>query len=298
MKPEAHKEPMNKTARVILIALFLISLQLIIGITLIKPLILTWGATDQEISMSMPGDHLAPFISSTRSITIDAPTSDVWDWVIQLGADRGGFYSYAFIEKPLGYQYRARNRIVPEFKDMPVGRIVRGSLDPSESVIRYSWPVVAVEPMKSFVLKGWGCFMLNPIDSEHTRLIVRTHGRPLSSWTDHLKYFFMMPLHYLMERRMLIGIKARAEAGPGMPMSSTADIIWFLGIFLSLIGIIGLLIVTESPKVRLLTILYGILWLWILFIPDPIPTYSMILFLVLMVNFAWLFKTRKRHPPK
>jgi hypothetical protein len=57
------------------------------------------------------------------------------------------------------------------------------------------------------------------IDPEHTRLIVRTHGRPLSSWTDNLEYFFIMPLHYLMERRMLMGIKARAEAGPGLPIS-------------------------------------------------------------------------------
>ena len=281
---------MKKTIKIALILLCILSLQLIIGITVIKPRIFTWGAGDQEISMSMPGDHLAPFISSTRGITIDAPISDVWNWVIQLGADRGGFYSYGFIEKALGYHYRGQNRITPEFKDMPVGRIVRASLDQSESVIQYGWPVVAVDPGKSFVLKGWGCFFLNPIDPEHTRLMVRTHGRPLSSWTDHLEYFFMMPLHYLMERRMLMGIKARAEAGPGMPISDTADIMWFLGIFLSLISIIGLLMIANSPKLQLLTILYGILWLWILFIPDPIPAYSMILLLALMINLGWLLR--------
>lgn len=285
---------MNKVIRFILIILSILCLQLIIGITVIKPLIFTWGSTDQEVTMSMPGDHLVPFISSTRSITINAPISEVWDWLIQLGADRGGFYSYWFIEKPLGYKYREQNHIEPEFKDMKVGRIIRASLDQSKSVIEYSFPVVAVDPGKSFVLKSWGCFLLNEIDPKQTRMIVRTHGQPLSSLANHLEYFFMMPLHYLMERRMLMGIKARAEAGPGMPFSSTADILWFMGICLSLISIIGLLLVNQQLKVGLLTLLYSILWLWVLFILDPVPTYSMVLFIVLMLNFGWLFKKRTR----
>jgi hypothetical protein len=107
-----------------------------------------------------------------------------------------------------------------------------------------------------------------------------------------------MPMHYLMERRMLIGIKARAEAGRGRPFSSTADIMWFIGICLSRIGIIGLLIVNQSLKVGLLAALYSILWLWILFILDPVPTYSMLLFIILIIHLGWLFKTRKRNAPE
>ena len=129
-----------------LAVLCIICIQLIIGITVIKPLIFTWGSTDQEVTMPMPGDHLAPFISSTRSITINAPISQVWDWLIQLGADRGGFYSYWFIEKPLGYKYRVQDRIEPEFKEMKVGRIIKASLDQSKSVIDYGFPVVEVDP--------------------------------------------------------------------------------------------------------------------------------------------------------
>ena len=138
----------------------------------------------------MPGDHPAPFISSTRSITINAPISEVWDWVIQLGADRGGFYSYWFIERPLGYKYREKNRVEAEFKDMEVGRVIKASIDPSMSFIEYNFPVIAVDPGKSFVLKNWGCFLLNAIDSTRTRLIVRTHGQSLTNWKDHLTYFF------------------------------------------------------------------------------------------------------------
>jgi hypothetical protein len=279
---------MNGKLRVGLLILLILGLQTVIGIVFIKPYIFTWGATDQEVSMSMPGDHLAPFISSTRSITINAPISDVWDWVIQLGADRGGFFSYWFIEKPLGYKYRTQHRIEPEFKDMNVGRMIISSLDPSKSVIKYSWPVVAVDPGRSFVLKGWGCFLLNKIGPGQTRLIVRTHGRPLLSWTDHLAYFFMMPLHYLMERRMLMGIKDRAEAGAGLPFSSTPDILWFISIFLSFLSIIGLLIISKSIQVDLIVIFYSVLWLLTLFIIYPIPIYSTILLIILIINLAWL----------
>jgi len=286
---------MNKTIKFALIILGIILIQVMFCITVIKPLIFTWGSTGQEVTMPMPGDHLAPFISSTRSITINAPITEVWDWLIQLGADRGGFYSYWFIEKPLGYKYRDQERIKPEFKDMQVGRIIRASLDQGGSVIEYNFPVVAVNPGKSFVLKNWGCFLLTKIGPEHTRLIVRTHGKPLSHLGDYLEYFFMMPMHYLMERRMLLGIKARAETGPGLPFSSTADFIWFMGIGFSLISIIGLLILSRQPIVILLVSLYSTLWLWTLFIFDPFPIYSVALFMVLLINCIWLFKRRTKH---
>ena len=289
-KAKERLERMNKKVRLGLILLFILFLQFIVGIILIKPYISTWGSTEREVSMPMPGDHLAPVINSTRSITINAPISQVWDWLIQIGADRGGFYSYWFIEKPLGYKYRAQHRIEPEFKDMEVGRIISASMDQSMSVIKYNFPVIAVDPGKSFVLKNWGCFLLNEINPEQTRLVVRTHGKTLSHWTDQLE----MPLHYLMERRMLMGIKARAEAGPGKPFSSTKDIMWFLGICLSFLSIIVLLTLNNGIKVESFTILYAILWLLTLFILDPIPMYSMILLIILIVNLVWFFNKRKR----
>lgn len=278
---------MNKKLRFGLLILLIFGLQVAIGVVFIKPYIFTWGANDKEISMSMPGDHLAPFISSTRSISIEAPISDVWDWVIQLGADRGGFYSYWFIEKPLGYKYRETDRIEAKFKDMEVGRVIKASLDPSMSFIEYNFPVVAVDPGKSFVLKNWGCFLLNEVDSTRTRLIVRTHGQSLKGWTDYLDYFFMMPLHYLMERRMLIGIKLRSEVGPGEPFSSTTDILWFLGIFLSFFGIVVLLFTSKTIQSETVVVLYSVILLLILFIADIVPIYSIALLLVLFFNILW-----------
>jgi hypothetical protein len=283
---------MKKIKRLVILILLILGLQISIGVVFIKPNIFTWGATDQEVSMSMPGDHLAPFISSTRSVTINAPISDVWDWVIQLGADRGGFYSYWFIEKPLGYKYRETNRIEAKFKDFEVGRIIKASLDPSVSFIEYNFPVVAVDPGKSFVLKNWGCFLLNEIDSTRTRLIVRTHGQSLASWRDSLGYFLIMPLHYLMERRMLIGIKSRSEAGPGEPFSSITDISWFLGIFLSFFGIVVLLFTSKTIQSDLVVVSFSVIWLLILFIADPIPVFSMLLLLILIANILWRNKDK------
>ncbi|MBU2514946.1 hypothetical protein KJ966_26800 [bacterium] len=278
---------MNKILRLGLRILLILGLQIVIGVVFIKPYIITWGATDQEISMSMPGDHLAPFISSTRSITINAPISDVWDWVIQLGADRGGFYSYWFIEKPLGYKYRETNRIEPDFKDMEVGRIIKASLDPSMSFIEYNFPVVTVDPGKSFVLKNWGCFLLNEIDSTRTRLIVRTHGQSMTSLRDHIEYFFMMPLHYLMERRMLEGIKSRTEVGSGEPFSSTNDILWFLGMILSFCLIVVLFFTSKTIQSQSAVVLFSVILLLILFVADPIPIYSLSLLLLLVFNILW-----------
>lgn len=283
---------MNKKLRFGLLVLLIFGLQTVIGVVFIKPYIFTWGATDQEVSMAMPGDHLAPFISSTRGITINAPISDVWDWVIQLGADRGGFYSYWFIEKPLGYKFRKTNRVEAEFKDMEVGRVIKTSLNPSMSFIEYNFPVVSVDPGKSFVLKNWGCFLLNEIDSTRTRLIVRTHGQLLTTWTNYLDYFFMMPLHYLMERRMLIGIKSRSEAGPGEPLSSTNDILWFLGILLSFCGIVVFLFTSKTIQSESVAIVYSVIWLLILFVVDPIPKYSMALLLMLVINTLWQNKNK------
>jgi hypothetical protein len=98
----------------------------------------------------------------------------------------------------------------------------------------------------------------------------------------------MMPLHYLMERRMLMGIKVRAESGAGLPFSSTPDILWFISIFLSFLSIIGLLIISKSIQVDLIVIFYSVLWLLTLFIIYPIPIYSTILLIILIINLAWL----------
>lgn len=270
-----------------LILLLIFFIQLIVYIIFLQPLILTWGASENEKKMPLVGDNSAPYIRSTRAISINAPVSEVWKWLIQLGADRGGFFSYAFIEKALGYETRNADNIVPEFQEMKVGRIVPGSLDESKSIIKYNFPVVYVEPGTSFVLKGWGAFVLKKLNTKQTRLIVRTHGRELPDLMSKIGDFFETPLHYIMERRMLMGIKARAEAGSGVKLSSTLDILWLLGVALSGIGIFIIVLMGRGIQCVLLPVIYGIIWLWPLLVSEPKPIYSMILLFIVAVTMVW-----------
>jgi hypothetical protein len=270
-----------------LILTFIISLQIIVYAIFLRPIILTWGASENEVKMPLVGDSLAPYIISTRAITINTPISEVWKWLVQLGADRGGFFSYSFIEKALGYE-RRNGDIEPEFQDMKVGRIIPASLDESKSLIKYNFPVIAVEPGQSFVLKGWGAFVLKKINSKQTRLIVRTLGWELPNLKNIVGDFIWTPLHYIMERRMLMGFKAQAEAGAGVRLSSTSDNLWLLGVFLSGIGIAIMAFIGRDIQCTLLSAVYGIIWLWPLLIFDPRPKYSLILLLVVAVTTVWL----------
>ncbi len=181
----------------------------------------------------MIGDDNALTITSTRAILINAPKADVWKWLIQLGADRGGFFSYYFIERALGYTTRNQEKIKPEFKTMSVGDIVRGSINEESSIIPYNFRITRVEPENAFVLEGWGTFLLVAINDEQTRLIIRTQKTVVQNRWAKATNYIAIPLHFIMERRTLIGIKARSEAGENITLSSNNDLIWFFNIVFS-----------------------------------------------------------------
>jgi hypothetical protein len=265
----------------------IIILQLIIYVVFLTPIINTWGATKEEAKMTLIGDELAPTIVSTRAITIDVPIAQVWQWIIQLGADRGGFFSYTFIEKALGYESR-ENGTVPEFQNMEVGRIIPTSLDESKSLIKYHFPVRAVNPGESFVVENWGAFVLKKIDAHQTRLIVRTHGQELTTLTSKVESLLGMAAHYIMERRMLIGFKAHTEAGAGVHLSSTTDNFWLLGLFLSAIGITALIFLNGSMVSFVLAAIYSLIWLLTLLIFSPKPVFSASLLLIIVLTLVWI----------
>lgn len=180
----------------------------------IRPWHLRWGATDSEVKTSLPADDLVPNPTgeATHAITINAPVSEVWPWLVQIGQDRAGFYSYSWLENLFGCQLRNAERILPEFQHLRAGDSVR--LHPEVPPL----PVLICEPNKALVLGSnlshpgtWG-FFLKPIDGKTTRLIVR--GR--EQWRNNVLYslyyrVLFEPAHFVMERRMLLGIKERAE---------------------------------------------------------------------------------------
>lgn len=261
--------------------LIIILFQILIYHFFLRPIITTWGASKEEVSMPMDGDEKSLVTKSTRAISIFAKKADVWKWLIQLGADRSGFYSYSFIEKALGYKTRHQDFIRPEFKEINVGDIVRGSVDEKSSIMPYNFRVLEVQPEKTLILENWGTFSLKEIGNQKTRLVIRTRENKASSIYSKVFSYIMVALHYIMERRTLIGIKARVESGDGIQFSQTNDILWFLGIVLSEMLICSLTFIGHNIiQAFIFPLILSLIWLFSVFLFKPVPLYSVGLFVL------------------
>lgn len=188
---------------------------------ILRPWYLRWGTTAEEVRRPLPGDELVPQPKqmSTRSITLQASVAEIWPWLVQLGQGRGGLYSYDWLENLIGCDIHNAERIMPEFQDLKVGDKVR--LGP-EGYPFYT--VAAFEPGRALILRAgdphageppvdetW-TFFLDPIDAGTTRLIVRNRRDYPPSLANFVIWRVMTePAHFIMERKMLLGIKQRAE---------------------------------------------------------------------------------------
>jgi hypothetical protein len=184
-----------------------------------RPWHLYWGATDDEIERRLPGDDLVPTASSetTRAVTIEAPREEVWPWLVQLGQGRGGFYSYSWLENLAGADIHNVDRIVPELQELGVGDTIR--MAPDDYWLQSPLTTMTVEridPGRTLVLQGYDggtwTFHLDPIDAETTRFLVRGRTPANRSLVDRAVRYLVYELpHFVMERGMMRGIKARAE---------------------------------------------------------------------------------------
>jgi len=199
---------------------------------LFRPWAAQWGTTLQEVYATYPGDELipAPKGKSTHAITIHAPAAAIWPWLVQLGQGRGGFYSYDCLENLFGLNIHSANEVAPELQDLKVGDIVRmhaegGAqaviLNPERDLVMYADPdTQAGRPATMSGTPGSGpldfvstwALYLRPIDANNTRLIARSRG----DWNPNLQAGLMWgvvldPVAFIMSRKMLHGIKERAE---------------------------------------------------------------------------------------
>jgi hypothetical protein len=174
-----------------------------------------WGATPSDLSRVMAGDSLLVdwTYSGTMAIIVDAPPEDIWPWLVQIGYQRGGLYSYDWLDRLFGFLDRpSATRILPEFQDLAVGDAIPIGQGPS-------WPVAVVEPRRALVLdmRNMGGFDwvwqfgLYAVDGKRTRLVSRSRVRTQTVWARLFTYA-IEPAGFLMTRRMLLGIKERAEA--------------------------------------------------------------------------------------
>ena len=173
----------------------------------------TWGAQAGELTRAWPGDELMtePAVVTTRAVTIDAPASAVWPWLVQMGPGRAGAYTYDWIENLAGLDMHSADEIVPELQHMEVGD--SWQLGARGALLR----VARLDAGSSLVLRSddgnwvWA-FVLVP-DGDGCRLISRNRIRwPGTSRLARFGAVYLMePGSLVMERKMLLGIKARAE---------------------------------------------------------------------------------------
>ena len=171
--------------------------------------ILTWGATEAEATSRLPGDELLERADgvATRAIGIDAPVTAVWPWLAQMGpSPRGGAYTYDWIENLLGLNMHSSDSVLPEFQHPEVGATFslgsnRMRMDRVESERVLAWRSEDGNWVWTFVLEE---------RDGRTRLISRNRFR-LPTLTARLGMLPMEPASLVMERRMLRGIRQRAE---------------------------------------------------------------------------------------
>jgi hypothetical protein len=221
----------------------------------LRPRFLRWGATDAETRVVLVGDERVPFPyqQTTRALTITAPVDRVWPWLAQLGQDRGGFYSYEILEDMVGCEMPRATRIVPRHQGWKPGDQLW--MYPPEKLDGLGGaPLVSAQPGRHLVFatrligsraesppRGvWG-FYLEPIGDRATRFVVRGRapGDEMGPLGLAAYHGLFEPAHYVMERRMMLTIKALAEGRPtSKPWDDVAVALWTLTVVLMIAALV------------------------------------------------------------
>ena len=201
---------MQLTTLVIVSTLFALAL---FYLARFRPWQLRWGATDEEVKRSMPGDNIVgkPSFNATRAVTINAPAENIYPWIVQIGLNRAGWYSYDLLDN---LTRRSAESILPEHQRIQVGDLIPMSPDGKEGL----W-------VKDFLYNEWLLWWDKEGDNSwawgiysegetHARLVTRV--RVEYRWLSPAILFNLIIEFFdiLMMRKCMLGIKRRAEAMP------------------------------------------------------------------------------------
>lgn len=206
----------------------------------LHPWLMNWGATAEEQRMALPGDDLLrdPAYRFTRAITIDAPVATVWQWVVQIGQERAGFYSNTWLENLTGADIHNAREIRAEWQQRAVGDrvlLARPDLMGGRFAQIAQTRIVALEPER-MIADIPGRFVLRPVDRVTTRLLIR-EAVPSTFPMRVIAAVLWDPMHFVMQQRMLRGIKERAEEHPLVPAGvMTAARVGWIAAGLGLVG--------------------------------------------------------------
>jgi hypothetical protein len=184
----------------------------------VRPWLTTWGATPEEVDRHFPEDDLVEpsSLRATRAITIDAPAHDVWQWLVQIGEDRAGFYSYTWLERLALADMHNADEIHDDWQQRrrgdtvwlgqrygELGRQVLAACEPDRAFVMVSPTDLDAIDRGGHASGSWA-FFLEPVDARRTRLIVRSSGGAIGQpWFDIV--------HFVMEQKMMRGLKDRVE---------------------------------------------------------------------------------------
>jgi hypothetical protein len=190
---------------------------------------LHWGLTATEARAQLPGDELLPVYAgeATHAITIHAPAEKIWPWLMQIGQDRSGFYSYTFLENAIGADMPKVEHLVPDWRPRQVGETVWFA-NPNRFSGQGRMIAAQVQPDRTFAMvmaddwrviqyggtgeRGLWSFNLQPMPDGGTRLIARARGGTAPTLTGKiLGRLFWEPAHFVMEQKMLRTIRDLSE---------------------------------------------------------------------------------------
>ena len=179
-----------------------------------------WGTTSDERAMALPGDppYRAVALELMHGVSVNAPPEQVWPWLVQIGQDRAGFYSYDWLERAFLADIHNVDEIRPEWQRRQPGDFVRATQPNYLGGLLgedLGWYVMEVQPGRALVLHHWGAFVLQEDGRGGTRLLVRStlSDRRIPVWAAAVSFTAFELPHFIMQRRMLLGIKERAERG-------------------------------------------------------------------------------------
>ncbi len=219
----------------------------------VRPWYLAWGATPAERTIRFPGDEIVPHAANqeTRGITIHAPADRVWPWLAQLGQDRGGFYSFDLLENLVGCEMPTVDSLRPGKQDWKLGGRLWMYPPTKAGGVGYATLRVLI-PDRALAFGTWYAgtapsgpedgswqFVLVPVNDSTTRLLVRGRGAPGRSLLGvAFDRAVFEPMHFVMEKRMMIGIKQLAEQGTRHRTANHVQVVlWFVTFAIFVVGL-------------------------------------------------------------
>ncbi len=290
----------------ILIGLVVLAVALVAGFAIFQAQMPHWGATAAEAALTLPGDETlsAPVIDWTNARTINAPPEKVWPWLAQIGDTRGAFYSFTFIEDRVGaitggadytVNYTNANEIHPEWQNPQAGEQIIQSLLKWERFEPGKWLLAtAVSPD----VMGWTwLWQIAPTaDGKGTRLVNRIGIQPMTGGDNPVMAFFIGNGAFIMEQRMMNGIKARAEGWAEPPYQEPVEmVLWFVAL---LVGVAAaVLFVARRPWVAPLTLAVASVFVVLFFtFSQPVVAVRVLLDAALVVGLVAAIRVPAREP--